>query len=742
MKYYAIEMKTIRKILFALLVWWLSTPLAAQVVVNVSDGEGTYHVSLDVTVDQFVDLVGCTFAVNWDAAHLSLDSIDQLNTAMGLEQSNFGWTNANTSSGKLPFLWYRNAILEGLTLPDGALLFRLHFTILDGGTTEVSLGPSFSDLEFIGFDGESHVILPYTINSGTVTGIGAKLTGNVYQEDNLDCLPQADEIGLQQWLVKVEGANQDFYRLTDAEGQYDFWLDTGNYIVTLQLPNGLWTTCDNDIPVELSFNNPETVDFGLQADILCPQLEVDVSTPFLRRCFDNTYTLSYCNTGTFRAQDTRIELTLDEDLELVASDSIYTQNPLGDYIFELGTIEVGECSQFRFTAHLDCDATVLGETHCVKAHIFPDSICGENLVNWSGASLDVEADCENPEVTFTIENKGMDMLEGTSYIVIEDAVMHEAVPLPPIASGGEVPISFPADGTTYRLLVEQVDAHPGMSQPTVAIEGCGTNQDGAFSLGYVTMFPEDEADFFIAIDCQENIGSFDPNDKRGFPKGFTADHLIYPNQAIEYHIRFQNTGTDTAFTVVIADQLSEWLDLDLLEFGSSSHPYRFEISADRQLRFIFDDINLPDSTTNEAASHGFVKFLAYQLPDLPDGTLITNQAGIYFDFNEAIQTNITRHLIQRDLVTIVGQEPMQAGVQLVVIPNPMREVAIFQIEGVDSGQMLELELFDITGQLIRKERFAAPQMIFQPDNLSAGLYLYRLSTAGQMLEAGRLIIHR
>ena len=49
-----------------------------------------------------------------------------------------------------------------------------------------------------------------------------------------------------------------------------------------------------------------------------------------------------------------------------------------------------------------------------------------------------------------------------------------------------------------------------------------------------------------AFECRPNIGSFDPNDKRILLNGIESDKLIQPTDDIEYVIRFQNTGTDTA----------------------------------------------------------------------------------------------------------------------------------------------------------------------------------------------------
>jgi hypothetical protein len=56
---------------------------------------------------------------------------------------------------------------------------------------------------------------------------------------------------------------------------------------------------------------------------------------------------------------------------------------------------------------------------------------------------------------------------------------------------------------------------------------------------------------------------------------------------------------------------------------------------------VFDNIALPDSTTNEAGSHGFVQYSVRAKAGLPNGAQIPNTASIYFDFNLPVVTNAT-----------------------------------------------------------------------------------------------------
>ena len=135
--------------------------------------------------------------------------------------------------------------------------------------------------------------------------------------------------------------------------------------------------------------------------------------------------------------------------------------------------------------------------------------------------------------------------------------------------------------------------------------------------------------------------SFDPNDKQVLPKGMGPLGLIEQSeQQMNYTVRFQNTGTDTAFYVIIRDTIdTRHLDVFSFQGLTESHPYSLTIENDEVLVFRFDNILLPDSATNLAGSQGFVTFRMDHTGTLPVGSQIENSAAIYFDFNAPIITN-------------------------------------------------------------------------------------------------------
>lgn len=140
--------------------------------------------------------------------------------------------------------------------------------------------------------------------------------------------------------------------------------------------------------------------------------------------------------------------------------------------------------------------------------------------------------------------------------------------------------------------------------------------------------------------------AYDPNDKQATPEGYTDNHFILEDTELMYKIRFQNTGNAPAFDVVIEDQIDiNGLDLFSFEPLSASHSYSTIVQPDGLVKFVFNNIMLPDSNSNEPASHGYVIYKIRTLPGVPVGEIITNTASIFFDDNPPIITNTTHHTI-------------------------------------------------------------------------------------------------
>lgn len=309
-----------------------------------------------------------------------------------------------------------------------------------------------------------------------------------------------------------------------------------------------------------------------------------------------------------------------------------------------------------------------------------------------------------------------------------------------LPAGDSIPLSFPANGSTWRLEIEQEALHPGLSHPAATIEGCTTT--GSFSKEFVNQFAMDDQSPWLDINCQQNIGSWDPNDKQGFPLGYGSEHYIRPGTEIEYLIRFQNTGTDTAFQVHILDTLSAWLDPATFRPGTSSHPYRYDLFGTGILRFDFNDIMLPDSNVNEPASHGFVQFSIYPRDTTPLETVVENQAAIYFDFNDPVYTNTTRHKLGENFIVSGAWHPVNPAYALRISPNPAAETAWIEIVGVTSGMASKVHwiLSDQTGKVVRTVTDEGADWRLKRGDLPAGMYFIRVEYAGGLLGTGKILL--
>ena len=141
------------------------------------------------------------------------------------------------------------------------------------------------------------------------------------------------------------------------------------------------------------------------------------------------------------------------------------------------------------------------------------------------------------------------------------------------------------------------------------------------------------------------IASLDPNDKSENHAGSISKSNIISGDYLTYTIRFQNTGTDTAFNIIIRDTLSNKLDWSTLQMVDASDDYQLNIKNGNKCVWYFNNILLPDSNVNEPASHGYIVYRIKPKSTLVSGDVINNSAGIYFDYNLPVQTNIAKTVV-------------------------------------------------------------------------------------------------
>jgi len=224
-------------------------------------------------------------------------------------------------------------------------------------------------------------------------------------------------------------------------------------------------------------------------------------------------------------------------------------------------------------------------------------------------------------------------------------------------------------------------------------------------------------------------GSYDPNDKAVTPKGPISETQILQGQFLDYTIRFQNTGTDTAFTVIVRDTLEDKFDLSSVELISASHNYEF-LQRGKAMRWTFTDINLPDSTKNEPESHGYARFRVKLKNTLVNGNVIRNYAAIYFDFNDPIITNTVSTEINSVVVANLTPGKLK---KFSVYPQPAKDIVFINDNFNTSGNGWA-SITTLSGQVINQIPFNKQQsdtITIPLTEIKGGMYILSLHINGE-----------
>jgi uncharacterized repeat protein (TIGR01451 family) len=489
------------------------------------------------------------------------------------------------------------------------------------------------------------------------------IRGNIYEDADGDCVKDAGERGIRNRVVVAKPGN--YFGTTDSLGNYALAVDTGSYTVQQLIPPGYEAISRQVCPAPpaghpvrfTSYGNAVAgKDFANQTQVY-PALSVSVSSSGRRRCFTNTTVVEYRNDGNGPAQGVKVYVKLPRYVVPVVANVPYTFDGDKNLVFNAGTLIPGARYVIYLTDSVVCNSPgIVGLTQCTKAWITPENP-RPAAPGWDGSDIALKGACAgNGKVRLVLTNTGAGSMADSSALRVYLDAQLALTRRYQLAPGDSLVLQVPADGRTVRLEADQRPAHPRKKQGNVTIEACGTSAGGQVSLGLVNRFPQDDEEPEVDIQCLRIVDSFDPNDKAVSPAGVTDQHYTPTGGRLDYVIRFQNTGTDVAYKVVVADTLSEHLDVSTLRVGAVSHAYTMTMSGKGRpvLTFTFNNIMLPDSNANEPKSHGFIRFSIAPKADLPEKTRIENFADIFFDYNEPVRTNTVLNRIY-DVPPVVAE---------------------------------------------------------------------------------------
>ncbi|WP_187261998.1 DUF7619 domain-containing protein [Pontibacter beigongshangensis] len=475
-----------------------------------------------------------------------------------------------------------------------------------------------------------------------------QVSGTIFNDTNNNCLKD-NEQGIAGMVV--EALPGPFYGITDNSGNYSLEVGEGKFSIKQILPKKsvireieqVCPTAEGTHTVFFNSGGGTTgnINFANQAT-LSPYLSASVSSTRRRRCFPGTTTISYSNTGFASAANANVYLQLPEYVVLKSADKPYTRLPNGTYAFEAGTLAIGQKGTITIQDSVICgNESIRGLTVCTKAWITPGNQSAEGK-----ATTTITGVCNyaTGHIRFVIRNTGQaDMDSESQFRIYQDGQL-ATVEGYQLAAGDSMVLHIPASGRTVRLEADQPDENGDNTLASATVEACREIASRiAVSTNFVNALPTDDEEAEVAEECLPIIDSYDPNDKLVLPTGLTEENYTPTNTPLKYKIRFQNTGTDVAYKVVVVDTLSQHLDIATLQMGAASHDYNFSVSGKGQpvLTWTFNNILLPDSTSNEPGSHGYIQFSIKPKAELPEKTAVENFADIFFDYNSPIRTNVT-----------------------------------------------------------------------------------------------------
>ncbi len=593
----------------------------------------------------------------------------------------------------------------------------------------------------------------------------SEIRGSIFADGDADCTLSASEFSLAN--IPVQALPGPYLTSTDANGDYVVRVPTGTYSVSTILPVHLSQSfpsinCPSgnihaDIIIAALGIDTSGFDFAVEA-LQCPRLSVQVNSSGRLRCFYNNTVINYCNYGLVDEDSVYIVLNLPDFVTIDNASETFVSLGNDTYEFYIGNVAAGFCGQIDLVDYVSCtDVNLLGAVACTEVNIYPYNDCLPQDTLWNGANIEITASCLAPSDTIqlVLTNSGTNAMADSSELrVFFDGSLGYTENFL-LAVGETYTLLIPSNGATIMAEADQVVGHPYNFHVVAWVERCGVDTLQAPLFTIIPDLPLGDEFEQNDVECMSVSGSYDPNDKQAFPSGVTPANIIPPGKAINYKLRFQNTGNGVAQNVYLVDTLDANLDIATLRMNTATHAYRMQLSGQGKniVTFYFDNIMLPDSNVSQLLSQGFISFSISPKASTPLGTVIENFADIYFDFNPPVRTNTVMLTLDNLPVNIIGvregnvlvlgaKDVVDGKQQLYMYPNPAQSTLNIVATFPSTGQA-EVMVMDLLGRTLLQERYFGSAGSFEVlgldiSNLQAGVYIVMINRNGS-ITTGKLI---
>lgn len=344
----------------------------------------------------------------------------------------------------------------------------------------------------------------------------------------------------------------------------------------------------------------------------------------------------------------------------------------------------------------------------------------------SGSSIDLDVNLvsstfvqgQSATIWLDASNSGCQQVTGTVKLVLDPLLQYDSCSVTPTNIIGDTLLWDLAygnsDSSHFMAIIYATTSQTAITGDTV----CFLVQASPFIGDSDTLNNE-------KVYCEPVLASYDPNDKKVFPKGLCDDH-VYMGEELTYTIRFQNTGNSEAIHVNIIDLMDVNLDLSTLQVLAKSHPgLSVNYMGGRELQFNFRNIHLPDSASDPIGSNGYVVFKISPRAGMTINSVVSNEVNIYFDYNSPILTNTATTTFTNDIPCIHTDdlglfETEQSN--FTVYPNPTDNNITFKLT---NNQGHQLKIYSSMGVLLLAKEIVDGSKLSMKD-LPNGLYFLNL----------------
>lgn len=561
------------------------------------------------------------------------------------------------------------------------------------------------------------ILIDFSIGTASFCGVDGVRTvsGYAFLDENANCKADEGESPIRNqviYLQSQEANNISYSGTTDAQGRFMLVApDSGSVDILFSNPNLTQGTC-NTILDSISIHdrhNISNVIFPVVSKVNCTKIALQNTIPGLLRGTVQQRHIRICNEGTLRLDSANVQLEYDPHLTPVYGPDGFEQISENHYQLSIRDLAPFACKTYIIGDSIH-QSTELGEQACVAASLTGIDTCTTNpeqVVN-----LQVSFLCDTAKRIY-LKNIGPGNMDA---------------PLLLRVMGSETPAHFyltqlmAGEDTTYYISENEAPAYVVFLNEQSVIFSTPLQDCGELPPTRVfnDVFYSHQRLSDDRVSCENIVGSYDPNDKTGYPSGLGEEHFIVAKQSIKYRIRFQNTGNAPAFHVSIRDELPPQLDENSVIPGISDFPYVFS-RVGRNLLFEFHDINLPSESHDPEGSKGFVEFYVNQRNNNPENYQISNHAAIYFDRNDPIITEPFIYHIPPPEIDAPLPVPIPASNH--VYPNPAEEFVNISFQ----SEINNMQLFDISGRIIGSYQVSATQYQLNLTAVSSGIYYLKIN---------------